>query len=71
MAIRLMVMGVTHFAQLSHYMNVSLMVQMWQIHVINKCGNGFRNATEEECDDANYDDNDGCSSTCTIEAGYT
>ena len=47
------------------------MVQMWQIHVKNKCGNGFRNTTEEECDDANYDDNDGCSSTCTIEAGYT
>ncbi len=34
------------------------------------CGDGTIDATEA-CDDANLTDGDGCSSTCTVEAGYT
>lgn len=34
------------------------------------CGNGVR-AASEACDDANTLSNDGCSSVCAIEAGYT
>jgi len=33
------------------------------------CGNGVANSGEE-CDDGNTANNDGCSSTCTIESGY-
>jgi cysteine-rich repeat protein len=34
------------------------------------CGNGELEGTEE-CDDANVSSNDGCSSLCTIEEGFT
>ncbi len=34
------------------------------------CGNGIKTATEE-CDDHNNRDGDGCSRTCTTEAGYS
>ncbi len=34
------------------------------------CGDGVLGAPEE-CDDGNLVDTDGCSSTCTVEAGYT
>jgi len=34
------------------------------------CGNGTKDS-DEACDDLNILDGDGCSSTCTIEAGYT
>ena len=34
------------------------------------CGNGMIDAGEE-CDDGNSADGDGCSSTCTVESGYT
>ena len=35
----------------------------------NSCGNGYVEG-EEQCDDSNPNDNDGCSSTCQIEAGW-
>ncbi len=34
------------------------------------CGNGIREPSEE-CDDGNMLNNDGCSSKCTIEDGYS
>ena len=34
------------------------------------CGDGLRTGAEE-CDDANEDSNDGCSSYCVTEAGFT
>jgi fibro-slime domain-containing protein len=34
------------------------------------CGNG-NIETGEACDDGNLDNNDGCSSTCTVEGGFT
>ena len=34
------------------------------------CGNGFFNHGLEGCDDGNLNDGDGCSSICTVEAGY-
>ena len=34
------------------------------------CGNGIVEQGEE-CDDNNLNNNDGCSSTCTVESGYT
>lgn len=34
-----------------------------------RCGDGFKYASEQ-CDDGNLAKNDGCSDTCTIEAGY-
>ena len=34
------------------------------------CGDG-ETAGAEACDDGNTDDGDGCSSTCSIEAGFT
>ena len=38
---------------------------------IKKCGNGVYSQPDgEECDDQNYNDNDGCNSTCKIETGY-
>ena len=36
---------------------------------VSTCGNGVANSGEE-CDDGNTANNDGCSSTCTIESGY-
>lgn len=35
------------------------------------CGNGIRFSVAEQCDDRNLANGDGCSSTCTIEAGWT
>lgn len=35
------------------------------------CGDGIWDSTTEECDDANPSSGDGCSFSCTIEAGYT
>lgn len=37
---------------------------------IFKCGNGVRE-DDEECDDKNLDNEDGCSSMCKEEPGYT
>ena len=34
-----------------------------------KCGDGVR-ARTETCDDGNAADSDGCSSSCSVEAGY-
>ena len=34
------------------------------------CSNGIV-AENEECDDENLVDNDGCSSTCLVESGYS
>ncbi|MBI4849047.1 MAG: PASTA domain-containing protein [Nitrospirae bacterium] len=34
------------------------------------CGNGFVE-TAEDCDDGNISSNDGCSTICTVETGYT
>ena len=34
------------------------------------CGDGILIVSQEECDDNNTDNYDGCSSTCTIEAGF-
>lgn len=34
------------------------------------CGDGKRVTNATECDDGNLEDGDGCSSTCTIEAGW-
>ena len=39
-----------------------------------RCGNGALDPTgthTEACDDGNTDNNDGCSSTCTVEDGFT
>jgi len=33
------------------------------------CGNG-REDPGEECDDGNYDNGDGCNSSCKVEFGY-
>ena len=35
------------------------------------CGDGLRVQGHEQCDDANTLDSDGCSSSCTIETGFT
>ncbi|KRX07487.1 Insulin-like growth factor binding protein, N-terminal [Pseudocohnilembus persalinus] len=35
------------------------------------CGDGLVVSTQFECDDGNTENGDGCSSTCTIEEGYT
>jgi fibro-slime domain-containing protein len=34
------------------------------------CGDGVRQDSGEECDDANSDDADGCAADCTVEPGY-
>jgi len=34
------------------------------------CGDGKIIANKEACDDGNINDNDGCSSTCTVEPNY-
>lgn len=36
---------------------------------LEQCGDGIINGADE-CDDENLDDGDGCSSTCTVEAGW-
>ncbi len=41
-----------------------------QISVLRLCGNGMVQSSET-CDDGNTNNNDGCSSTCTIENGWT
>ena len=69
MGTRLMGMDVTRLVLLNRLMNVLTMVRVWLIPVLNKCGDGVRNGTEE-CDDGNDIDGDGCGSTCVIEAGY-
>ncbi|KRX07488.1 Insulin-like growth factor binding protein, N-terminal [Pseudocohnilembus persalinus] len=38
---------------------------------IEICGDGLVVSTQFECDDGNTENGDGCSSTCTIEEGYT
>lgn len=35
-----------------------------------QCGDGLLVSESEDCDDANLDDGDGCSATCTIETGF-
>ncbi|HRH92963.1 MAG TPA: DUF4215 domain-containing protein, partial [Candidatus Peribacteria bacterium] len=40
------------------------------IDIAPVCGNSWKAATED-CDDGNVDNGDGCSSTCTIESGFT
>ena len=35
------------------------------------CGDGLRVQNQEECDDGNALDNDGCSSSCTVDSGFT
>jgi choice-of-anchor A domain-containing protein len=37
--------------------------------LVGLCGDGNRTA-DEQCDDGDTDDGDGCSSSCTVEAGY-
>ena len=37
----------------------------------SECGDGKFVSSTEECDDGNDDDGDGCSSTCTIEPGWS
>lgn len=34
------------------------------------CGDGMK-ASSEQCDDGNLKSDDGCSSSCTIESGYS
>ncbi len=41
----------------------------WYENTTPTCGNGAVRLGEE-CDDGNTDDDDGCSSICTIESGY-
>ena len=43
---------------------------MGPLRMLNICPNAIKE-TGEECDDANFLDGDGCSTTCTIEAGYS
>jgi len=37
---------------------------------VEVCGNGIKTLTEG-CDDLNLANNDGCSSVCQVESGYT
>ena len=37
----------------------------------SQCGDGILVSAHEDCDDGNTDNNDGCSSTCTIETSFT
>ena len=40
--------------------------------VCDRCGNGVDSlSSKEQCDDSNVTSGDGCSSTCTIEPGWT
>jgi len=41
------------------------------VQVLSTCGNGLVETPYEACDDGNYNSNDGCSSLCAIESGYT
>jgi len=38
---------------------------------IPACGNALMDQASEQCDDGNTNNGDGCSSTCTIESGWT
>ena len=38
---------------------------------LSSCGNGLLNPVTEQCDDGGTAGGNGCSSTCTIELGYT
>lgn len=35
------------------------------------CGDGYHTTSKFQCDDGNIRNGDGCSSTCTVEAGFT
>lgn len=41
------------------------------LNCLEYCGDGIRVSATVECDDGNFDDGDGCSSTCTIESGWS
>jgi len=44
--------------------------ELYSTAILGVCGNGVV-TPDEQCDDDNTNNGDGCSSTCTIEKGYT
>ncbi len=63
----------------SRYLHVvdygdNTLIAKYALEVVRReitCGDGRVVAGAEACDDGNTNDNDGCSATCTVQAGYT